>query len=589
MRVADYIIEFLIAKGITKPFVVTGRGALFLNDALAKAKDMEPVFPHHEQSAAFAAVAAADLSQSPQAAIVSTGCASTNVMTGLLSAWQDHLPLIVISGQNTLKETTRHTGLDIKTYGQQEADIIALVEPISKYAVMLEDPARVRYELEKMFHMATEGAMGPVWLDVPLDIQNARVEPDVLDGFEAPTEDRNVAHQDVDRLVRAFSEADRPVFLIGAGVRRAQAEQALGALCAEKSIPLVYTASAVDVIPASEPVSIGSLGSQGCSRAGAFTIQNADLVVILGSRMTTLTTGPDVCGFAPKAKVIAVDINATEHQKAGLSYDSFIQADVGAVLDVLVEQMARLPSFDPWLQQAQQWKIELAAAAPFENTDDAVDLHDVADRVGDVLPETGVFVCDSGFIDVIVPTNAAFRKGQRVIRPVSQGAMGFALPGAIGVAATSARPVLCMVGDGSIMMNLQELETIARCQLNIKIVVVVNGMYAIIKRRQTELFRRRTIGVDEETGLNTPNFQKIAAAFDLSYVVCTPQTYETVLAEQLIAPGPALIALPGKVDQDYVEIGYGRDDTNRLVRRPLEDQKPFLDRAFFAPEKEEAL
>ncbi|MEM9879958.1 MAG: thiamine pyrophosphate-binding protein [Pseudomonadota bacterium] len=580
MRVADYIIEFLLAKGIDRPFVVTGRGALFLNDALAKSKDMQPVFTHHEQGAAFAAVAAADLTQTPQAAIVSTGCAATNVITGLLSAWQDHLPLVVISGQNTLKETTRHTGLKIKTYGQQEADIISIVEPISKYAVMLEDPARVRYELEKMFHLASEGAMGPVWLDVPLDIQNARVEPETLEGFTAVSATPKVADSDLVYLHEAFEAAQRPVFLIGSGVRRAGVAASLKALCEERAIPLVYTASAVDVVPASEAVSIGSIGSQGCSRAGAFTVQNADLVVVLGSRLNSLITGPDFCKFARGAKRVIVDLDKIEHQKSGIEYDRLIQADVADVVNALHD----LSDYSAWLDQARRWKQAFAQIPEFSSTETAVDLYDFASQLGGLLPEDAAFICDSGFIDVIVPTNAAFKPGQRVVRPVSQGAMGFALPGALGAAIVTGKPALCMVGDGSIMMNIQELETIARYAPNVKILVVENGMYAIIKRRQNELFRGRTVGVDAATGLKNPDFKKIADAFGLPFVACTAADYPSQIAAQFKTPGPVLMTLPGKADQDYLEIGYGRDANNRLARRPLEDQKPFLERDVFRSE-----
>ncbi|MEM7568858.1 MAG: thiamine pyrophosphate-binding protein [Pseudomonadota bacterium] len=578
MRVADYVIEFLAAKGIRHPFVVTGRGALFLNDALAKSDAVDPVFTHHEQAAAFAAVGAADVTGAPQAAIVSTGCASTNVITGVLSAWQDHIPLIVISGQNSLKETTRHTGLPIKTYGQQEADIIALVEPICKSAVMLEEPARIRYELEKMFHLAMDGNKGPVWLDVPIDIQNARIDPQGLEGFTAEDTAFPLSEEQAEMLAGYLRAAERPAVLIGAGARAAG--PALEAFCDGHSIPIVYAASAVDVVPSSKAISIGSVGSQGCSRQGAFTVQNADLLIVLGSRLNSLTTGPDLCDFARNAKTVVVDINAEEHEKDGARIDLFIQARAADVVASLAAH--DLPDYAPWLSRARSWKTAFSGNPEFTSRDGLVDLYDVATGLPDCLPDHGAFVCDSGFIDVIVPTNAAFKPGQRVVRPVSQGAMGFALPAAIGVSRVSDRPVLCMVGDGSIMMNLQELETIARSCANVKIIVVENGMYAIIRRRQEQLFRGRTVGVDADTGLPTPNFEAIAAAFGLPFIAATAATYQTTLAQAFEAPGPMLITLPGKPNQSYIEIGYGRDQDGRLARRPLEDQKPFLDRDVFA-------
>ncbi|CUH74792.1 Acetolactate synthase isozyme 1 large subunit [Tritonibacter multivorans] len=584
MRLADYIVQFMADKGILTPFVVTGRGALFLNDALAKHADVDPVFTHHEQGAAFAAVAGADITQSAQAVMVSTGCASTNVITGVLSAWQDHIPLIVISGQNTLKETTRHSGLPIKTFGQQEADIVSIVEPICKYAVMLDDPKNVRFELEKMFHLAVSGNAGPVWLDVPLDIQNARIEPEELEGYVPTLADMAPSATDLKALEDALRRAQRPVFLIGAGVRHAQAETRLIDFCQTHAIPVVYTASAVDCVPLQEEVSIGSLGSQGCSRAGAFTVQNADLVVVLGSRLNSLTTGPDFSKFARDAKIVVVDISAAEFEKDGVRIDRFVQADLSAVLAGLQDAKPALPSHPEWLARAQSWKAKFTALIEFEGPDGDVDLHDFARNMGQMLPDRGALLCDSGFIDVVVPTNAPLKRGQRVVRPVSQGAMGFALPGALGVATCTDRPVLCAVGDGSIMMNIQELDTIARSGANIKIVVVLNGMYAIIKRRQTELFRGRTIGVDPETGLQEPDFEQLARGFGLPFVRAEADTYVDQIREAFKQPGPVVITLPGKQNQDYIEIGLGRDANNRLARRPLEDQKPFLDRELFRSE-----
>lgn len=586
MRVADYIIDFLIEKGITRPFVVTGRGTLFLNDALAKSKGIDPIFTHHEQGAGFAAVGGADVTQSPQAAIISTGCASTNVITALLCAWQDYHPLVVISGQNMLRETTRHTGSKIKTYGQQETDIISIVEPICKAAVMLDDPKRVRYELERMFELAQDGNSGPVWMDVPLDIQNAHVEPGELEGFDpGPTgAGTALAVADLEYLTAALAEAVRPVFLIGSGVRHGDATKLLSKIAEARAIPVVYTASAVDIVPLSNPVSIGSFGSQGCSRAGAFAVQNSDLVIILGSRMNSLTTGPDFCKFARAARKVVVDISPVEHDKPGIVFDRLIQSDVKAVLEALDENGGSAPSYDQWLEKAQYWKTLFARNPEFESTAEAIDLYELAANMQSVLPDDGVFVCDSGFIDVIVPTNAPFLPTQRVVRPVSQGAMGFAVPGALGVAVCSSRPVLCIVGDGSIMMNVQELETIARYNLNIKIVVVLNGMYAIIRRRQNELFRGRTIGVDSDTGLQDPNFEQIAKAFGLPFLGCGVDNYVAQIRAQFDTPGPALITIPGRVDQEYIEIGYGRDAEGRLARRPLEDQKPFLDRDTFRRE-----
>jgi acetolactate synthase-1/2/3 large subunit len=320
MRLADYLVE-TVADYSDTVFLVTGRGALFLTDAVAKSKRLRPVCTHHEQAAAYAATARAQLHNTLGVCLVSTGCASTNAVTGVLSAYQDGLPVLIISGQNVLQETTYFTRHPIRTYGQQEANIVEIVKPITKYAVTITDPRTIRQHLEQAIYRANEGKKGPVWIDIPLDLQSAQIEPTELPGFDAPVASVAASDADIAYLRDAIGAAQRPVLLIGSGLRSAAALEPFAAFAQTNQIPVVYTPSSADCYPLSKALSVGSLGTMGCSRAGALAVQNADCVLVLGNRLSTITTGVDLCKFAREAKLIVVDIDEQEHRKNELKVD----------------------------------------------------------------------------------------------------------------------------------------------------------------------------------------------------------------------------------------------------------------------------
>lgn len=586
MRVADYIMNRLHGAGIGHVFLVTGRGALFLTDALAKHPSLEPVCVHHEQSAAYAAVAYAQQSGGVGACLVSTGCASTNAMTGVLSAWQDGIPCIFISGQNTLKETTGYTGIPLRTYGQQEADIISLVRPITKYACMLTSAHQIVEAMDAAITLANSGRKGPVWLDIPLDLQSALVEASNANSL--PALELALPHalpEVLASVVDALSAAQRPAILIGHGVRSAGAENAFRMFVERWQIPVTYAASAPDTYGSSHPLSIGSVGSMGCSRAGNFTVQNSDLLLVLGSRLNSLTTGPDFCKFARAAKIIVVDIDEVEHSKESVHIDQFVQSDLKYFLEQLSTHSPKRTE-EVWLHKCWHWKERFGQVEPAFACDDRVDLYALSNRLSELLPSEVNVVTDSGLIEVILPTNLRFADGMRCIHPASQGAMGYALPAAIGAYFASGKPTVAIIGDGSIMMNLQELETIRYHKLPIKILVVNNNVYSIIRRRQRDLFRKRVIGVDPDNGVSCPDFSKVAHCFDMRFTrIETPDDLPRGLQEVFASTQPSLCEIMGNPDQAYIELGHARSEIDRrFVRRPLEDQAPFLEREVFLSE-----
>lgn len=585
IRVADYIIERLYKEGAKHIFMVTGRGILYLSDAVARHKEIKGICVHHEQAGAFAATAYAQCTETIGACLVSTGCAGTNALTGLLCAWQDAIPCVFISGQNKLKETTRHSGIPLRTFGQQEADIVRIAEPLTKYAVMITDPGRIAYEIDKALYLAKTGRKGPVWIDVPLDIQNMRVEPGELERFEpGDSACPGPAPEDLEYVVNALRSAERPVLLLGSGVRAAGAIPELEQFVEKYRIPVTYAGSATDVYGGSHQLSMGTVGSLGGTRAGNFAAQNSDLLLVLGCRLSPMTTGPDYENFARAAKVIVVDIDKVEHSKNTVRIDRLIISDVKKFLAALAEREVRGAS-EEWRAKCARWKRVFPLCEERYRLGEKVDLYHLADCLSETLADGAVLLSDAGLEELIVPSTVRFKKDQRCIHPASQGSMGYALPGAVGAYFACGRQTVAVIGDGSIMMNLQELQTVRYHNLPLKIIVVNNNCYAVIRERQVELFRTRTIGTDPENGVGCPDFTKVAECFEIPYVkIDGSKDLKARLSAVLNADGPVLCEVMGVEDQEYLRSSYAHDAKRRLVQRPLEDQAPFLERELFLAE-----
>ncbi len=586
-RVADYLIDYIYKLGVKHLFQVTGRGSLFLNDAVAKHPAIESISLHHEQACSFAALAYAEKTNNLGACLVSTGCASTNVLTGTLCAWQDGIPCIYISGQNILKDTTNYTGLKLRTYGQQEFNITDLVKPITKFSEMLKDPADIHYLIEKAIILATTGRKGPCWIDIPLDLQSSLIDPNEVSKktFHKEKESLHLNLNDKSFVCNALKKSKRPIVLIGKGIRHSNGERELKNFIESNSIPLVYSASAPDIYGSGNDLSIGSVGSMGCSRAGNLAIQNSDLLIVIGSRLSSLTTGEEYCKFAREAKVIVVDIDENEHNKTGISIDRFIKSDANIFIKNLNQEKLAIDSKD-WVIKCKYWKETFSKVESDFKSIDKVDLYDLAESLTNILKEGSTVVTDSGLIEVILPSNIRFRDGVNCIHSSSQGSMGFALPASIGVQKATNQTVLAVIGDGSIMMNLQELESISYLNLPIKIIVISNNVYSIIRRRQKDLFRKRTIGTDPENGISCPNFKKVAECFRMNYLkVNTINELDKKLIDLLKIDGPCICEIIGKDNQNYIEMSHAKSNiSGKFVRRPLEDQKPFLEREFFKKE-----
>ena len=581
MRVADFVIQYLKNKNIKTFFSVTGRGSLFLNDALARNKDVKSFFFHHEQSAAFAAITTPHIDNNISCCMVSTGCASTNTITAVLSAWQDSLPVIFISGQNFLSETTSYNKKNIRTYGQQEANIIEIIKPITKYSKMVTDPLQIKYELDKAFFFANDKIKGPVWLDIPLDIQNSRLEEEKLKSFSKNHEIKKCSYKLIRKVFSEIKVSNRPVVLIGSGIKNSKCIDEFREFVNKYKIPVVYTSSGSSILGSEYKFSIGSVGSQGCSREGAFTVQNSDLLLVLGSRLNSLTIGSDTEKFARNAKKIIIDIDKEEYTKNKFDNSILILSDLGFFLKRMNKKKIKI-KWDKWNQKCLNWKKFFKDKKDLLNISQRTNLYELSEVFSKTLTMDSIFLCDSGFIDVILPTNINFKKNQICIHPVSQGSMGFALPAIIGAHSTGGKDIVSVIGDGSIMMNLQELQTIKDYKIPAKIFIINNRMYGIIRRRQKELFRGRTIGTDDTNGLGCPDFKKISKAFGIKYkLIKTKKNLKNEINNILKQKKTVICEIMADENQEYIEIGYAKNAEGKIVRRPLEDQKPFLDRNIF--------
>ena len=581
MRVADYIIQRIVEQNVRNLFMVTGRGVLYLSDAAAKCEKLNCVSVHHEQGGAYAAMAYAQYNENLGACLVSTGCASTNAITPVLCAWQDEVPMIVISGQNTLKETTRHTGICIRTYGQQEADIVSIVSSITKYAVMIENPSCIAYELDKAFYLAKTGRKGPVWIDVPLDVQNMRIDPEDLERFVV--DKKIVDLPDISDIYTSLQKAKRPVVMIGGGVRSAGAVDAFKAFVNAWKLPVVYANSAVDVFGTENALSLGVVSSMAANRAANFAIQNADYVLVLGCRLTSMTVGGDRAKFARKAKIDIVDIDKKEHQKGTVAYHSLICADVKDFLNEVNKCPSSEVSFE-WQEKCCHWK-KLFPKCPVERKGKTpMDLYEVANALSAYLADDAIVVCDAGLEELIIPSTVSFREKQRCLHPVCQGAMGYALPAVIGAYLSSGKESVAVTGDGSVMMNIQELQTLAYHRYPVKILIINNDCYAVIRKRQQDLFRTRTVGTDEANGVSCPNFAKVAMAFEIKYEKIKNFLELSKLKTVLNAEEPVICEIMTTANQTFLHSSFARTNTGKFVQRPLEDQSPFLDRKTFLEE-----
>ena len=588
MRVADYIANYIHELGVRDVFMVSGGGMMFLSDGLVQHPELAVTCTHHEQAAAMAAVGYAKYQQGFGVAYVTTGCGGTNAITGLLDAWQDSVPCLFISGQCKRKETVRTIGLKLRQVGVQEADIIAVVESLTKYAVMVSEPEQIAWHLDKAVHLARSGRPGPVWLDIPMDVQGALIDETTLPRFSGEQEPADYRSEpsvaELQSLAELLAAAKRPVIIAGQGIRLAGAVPAFRQLIEQYRIPVVASRLGIDLLPSDHPLFIGRIGNKG-DGAGNFAVQNADLVLALGSRLSVSSTGHEYATFAREATIVVVDIDPVEHRKNTVRIDHFINADVAVLLARL--KPASPPDTARWCETCLRWKNQWPVCLPEYAGSDRVNLYYFTDRLTRMMAGDAVVVSDAGSAFYVVAQAGQFAEGQRWVTSGGQADMGYTLPAAVGVSvARNKGEVLAITGDGSFQMNIQELQTVVHNQLPVKLFVWNNDGYLSIRATQSKFFERRFIGTDSGSGVSFPDTEKIAGAYGLPFFRITSSSeLESILAAVLAHPGPVVCEVMCIRDQEIVPtVASYRKEDGTMVSRPIEDMYPFLDRQTFRQE-----
>ncbi len=577
--VSEQIADWLVAQGIEQVFAVTGGGAMFLNQALASHPGLRCTFMHHEQACAMAAEGYARITGKPALVNVTTGPGGINALNGVFGAFTDSIPMLVISGQ-VKRETCldHHPQPGLRQLGDQEAPIVAMARPVCKSALAIGSLEALGEVLPRLFRLAIEGRPGPVWLDIPLDLQGAQapVEFARLPVQAAPPSD--ALADDCKRVAQRLLVADRPLILAGTGVHLSGAGKALLDFAERHGIP-VATAWAHDLIASDHPLFAGRPGTIG-SRAGNFAAQNADLLIVLGSRLNIRQVSYNWDAFACRAFRVHVDIDPAELGKPTLRTDLRIVADIKAFLGGLERALAGYPpaDFAAWVNWLQALPERFPSLRPEQRSSPTLNPYALVERVFERLREDDIIVCGNASACILPFQIGRLRAGQRMFSNSGAASMGHDLPAAIGAAlASPQRRVICFAGDGSLQMNVQELQTLRTLGLNVLIVVLDNQGYLSI-RQTHENFFGRVVGATPESGVDCPDYARLADAYGIPACSVNGTQDLPLLDRALEGSGPMLVHVHVDPEQGFEpRIKSRMDDKGRFQTPELDDMYPFLE------------
>ncbi|MBQ7840587.1 MAG: thiamine pyrophosphate-binding protein [Lachnospiraceae bacterium] len=597
IRLADYVADFLVSHGISDCFTVVGGGAMHLNDAFGHKEGLHCTYNHHEQACAIAAESYARLNNTPALLCVTTGPGGTNAITGVVGGWLDSIPMFVVSGQVRYDTTARYAqqftdGLPLRAVGDQEFDIVKSVECMCKYAAMLEEPSDIRYMLEKAWHLMGTGRPGPVWLDIPVNFQGGYIETDDLRGYDPAEDDAllppPVSEDVIEEILQKIAAAKRPVLYAGGGIRLSGGYEQFRKAIEKLGIPVVTYWNSVDLIEDAHPLYCGRGGNMG-DRPGNFAVQNSDLLLAVGTRISIRQVGYNWQTWAREAHVIMVDVDPAELKKPTIHVETPVWADAKDFFTRMNEVLAKRtrPVFEGewWRKQCRDWKETYPATLPrhWEENGLTANVFASIKYISQCLPEGSLTAVSNGACCVVGHQNWVIKKDTRFIINSAIASMGYGLPAAIGLCIAGGRKdTVCLEGDGSIMMNLQELQTIVTNRLPIKLFLINNQGYHSIRITQNNLFREHCkVGIGPESGdLGFPDFSKIAAAFGFPYYAAHSNAEMKEVVNQVLT-------LPGfvfcEIFTDTVQVWEPKSSTKRLedgtlVSPPLEDLAPFLPR-----------
>lgn len=588
VKLAQYIARFFTEHKVQHVFTVTGGGAMHLNDAFGHAEGLQCIYNHHEQACAIAAEGYARLSGCVAAVCVTSGPGGTNAITGVLGGWQDSIPMFIVSGQVKKETTTWSTDVPLRQLGDQEFQIVDCVQNMTKYCVMVTEPETIRYHLEKAWYLCNHGRKGPVWLDIPLDVQAAMIETDTLRGFNENEviEKEEPIYDDSKTLLilRKIAEAKRPVILVGTGVRLAGADGELLAVLEKLQIPAVTAWNAHDLIADDNPYYCGRPGSVG-TRGGNFVVQNSDLLLVLGCRLNIRQISYNYKEFAKYACKIVVDIDEAELQKPTVKVDIPVHANVKDVLLSIMQyadEMELKSIHQDWLQWCRNINLKYPAVCQeYYEKQLPINPYVFIGELGNYLDESAQIVCGNGSACVVTFQSFAVKQGQRLFTNSGCAAMGYGFPAAIGACiAKHNQCTICIDGDGSFQMNIQELQTIVYNRLNVKIFILNNNGYHSIRQTQSNLFEPPLVGVCAGNGLSFPDLEKIAYAYGIPYRrIHTIADIGARVPQLLSIDGPVLCEVMIDPEQNFEpKLSSKVLPDGRIVSPEIDDMYPFLSR-----------
>ncbi len=591
IRVADYVAKFIKEQlNVNEVFMVTGGGAMFLNDGIALHGKINAICNHHEQASAMGAVGYAKYTNGFAVVMPTTGCGGTNCITGLLDAWQDNVKVFFVSGNDNKNRTVHNSTIKLRQLGIQEADIIPIVSSITKYAIMVNNAEDIAYHLEKAKYFAESGRPGPVWIDVPLDIQGAFIEGDNLKHFSTSDIKNNIKQkatfEELEQFKNDLAQSKRPVVIAGNGIRLGNAIEEFQNFINKFKIPVVVTYLGVDLLPSKHPQFIGRTGIKG-DRAGNFAMQNSDLLISFGSRFSIGSTGYDTKSFAREAKIVAIDIDANEHKKNTIKIDYIINADIKEFLlqlDFTINDK-EIPIKRQWIKACRNWKTQWPTILPeYKDDKGGINLYYFMDLLNKNLKNDSVVVSDAGSAYYVTSQSLMIKGKQRYITSGAQAEMGFTIPASIGVCvARSNMEVIGITGDGSFQMNIQELQTIVHHKYPIKLFIWNNNGYLSIRATQKRFFDGRLLGTDNSNGLSFPSAEKIANAYGIKfYRITSSEEMKKEIHKILLEKEAVICEVLCQPDQILAPIVTSiKNKEGKMISKPLEDMFPFLERAEF--------
>lgn len=582
IKTSDYLVQKLETLGVDTVFMVSGGGAMHLDDSFGRSQKIRLICNHNEQASSMCAEGYARANQKLAVACVTTGPGGLNCLNGVFGAWTDSAPVLFISGQVKYTTTTASCPqVSLRQLGDQEVDIISVVRPLTKYARMVTDPYDIDAALEEAVYFAVSGRPGPVWLDIPLNVQAALINPSQLKKFAVSAAGNKDISAALAQAAHLLQNAKRPLLVAGNGIHCAKAQKALRAFLDKTHIPVTTTFNGFDLLASEDPLFAGRIGTVG-QRAGNFVLQNADVILFAGTRNNIRQVSYNWENFAKNAKKIVVDIDPAELQKPTVHPDVALCADVGQVLSSLTEQLTGPLAVEPWREYCRQMKAKYPPLREFSiQGQDKVHPYLFMQRLSRILPENARVVASNGTACVAFFQAFESKEGQRLLLNSGDASMGYGLPAAIGVcAAEKNAPVVCLEGDGSLMMNLQELQTLKTNQLPVKLFVIKNGEYISIIQTQRNFFEGRLTACNKDSGVEVPDFVKVAQAFGLPAVrIVKNDELADKIKEVLNTPGPVVCELECTENYTFApKLSARKLEDASMVSPSLEDMFPFLER-----------